>query len=137
MFKNFQVSCAIIEKNGLVLATQRSEVMSLPLKWEFPGGKIAPSEDAATCLIREIREELGIGINILTPLSPSFWRYADFAVTLYPFICHMGTDQITLAEHKALLWVRPEDLPRLDWAEADVSVVYTYLAYLDGNVHGQ
>jgi hypothetical protein len=38
--KHLQVSCAIIEQDGLVLAAQRSEAMSLPLKWEFPGGKL-------------------------------------------------------------------------------------------------
>ncbi len=47
MSKKIDVSCAIIEKDGLVLAAQRSESMNLPLKWEFPGGKLHPKESAA------------------------------------------------------------------------------------------
>jgi 8-oxo-dGTP pyrophosphatase MutT (NUDIX family) len=46
---HFDVSCAIIEKDGLILVAQRSEAMAMPLKWEFPGGKVEPDESAATC----------------------------------------------------------------------------------------
>ncbi|MFH1999133.1 MAG: 8-oxo-dGTP diphosphatase MutT, partial [Planctomycetota bacterium] len=35
-----RVTCAIIERDGLVLAAQRGTSMRMPLKWEFPGGKI-------------------------------------------------------------------------------------------------
>ncbi len=51
-----QVTCAIIEKNGKILCAQRSEKMNLPLKWEFPGGKIEENESLEACLKREIRE---------------------------------------------------------------------------------
>ena len=54
------VTCAIIERNGLVLAARRSASMHLPLKWEFPGGKIRAGEDPGECLKREIREELDL-----------------------------------------------------------------------------
>ena len=57
---HLQVSCAIIERDGLVLAARRSATMSLPLKWEFPGGKIDPGESPEECLVRELREELRI-----------------------------------------------------------------------------
>ena len=43
--KHIHVACAIIEKDGLILAAQRSATMSLPLKWEFPGGKMDAGED--------------------------------------------------------------------------------------------
>jgi 8-oxo-dGTP diphosphatase len=38
--RHIHVTCAIIERDGLVLVTRRSAAMSMPLKWEFPGGKI-------------------------------------------------------------------------------------------------
>lgn len=135
--KKLDVSCAIIEKDGLVLAAQRSESMSLPLKWEFPGGKLAHQETAADCLIREIKEELGVDITISSSLSPSDWRYSDFSITLYPFVCELDCGKIMLAEHKSIEWVKPEELPGLDWAEADVPVVHDYLAYLRDGKHGQ
>jgi 8-oxo-dGTP diphosphatase len=132
--KKLDVSCAIIEKDGLVLAAQRSETMSLPLKWEFPGGKLAPYEDAAACLKREIEEELGVGILIQDPLPPSDWQYPAFGITLHPFICTLHSDDIALAEHKAIAWVKPAELAALDWAEADVPVLQNYLAYIAGGV---
>ena len=135
--KCLQVSCAIIEKDGMVLVAQRSEVMSLPLKWEFPGGKLDPHENAADCLAREIKEELGVDISILSSLPPSDWQYSAFAITLYPFICNLGPGKISLAEHKAISWVKPVDLLDLDWAEADIPVVQNYLASLSGGAYVQ
>lgn len=67
-----QVTCAIIQSDGKILAVQRSEAMSLPLKWEFPGGKIDLGETAEKCLLREIKEELNIDIAL--NISPEFLR---------------------------------------------------------------
>jgi len=136
-FKNIQVSCAIIEKNGLILVAQRSETMSLPLKWEFPGGKLDPHESIADCLIREINEELGVVINILFSLPPSDWQYPSFAITLHPFVCTLSSGAISPAEHRNIAWVKPENLLSFDWAEADVPVVQSYLAWLAGDLHGK
>jgi 8-oxo-dGTP diphosphatase len=124
------VACAIIEKDGLVLAAQRSETMSLPLKWEFPGGKLDSHESAAACLEREIDEELGVGIAIRTPLQPSEWHYEKFSIRLHPFVCTMNGGRLSLAEHKAIRWLAPGELHALDWAEADGPVLQSYLQYL-------
>ena len=62
--KHIHVTCAIIEKDGKVLSTQRSETMAMPLRWEFPGGKVEPNESMQTALTREIREELGAEIEV-------------------------------------------------------------------------
>ena len=127
--KKIHVTCAIIEKDDLVLAAQRSGTMSLPLKWEFPGGKIEPQEDAIECLKREIAEELGIQIRILAPLPPSDWAYPDLDITLYPFICEHSNGRFQLLEHNAISWLTLEDLSSLDWAEADEPVLHAYLQY--------
>ncbi len=132
MKKSIEVSCAIIEKDGLVLAAQRSDKMSLPLKWEFPGGKLKPQESPAACLEREIEEELGIGITIHNSLPPSKWSYPTFEIKLHPFICTLGSGEIQLVEHRAISWLLPEDLSSLDWAEADEPVLRHYLGYLEG-----
>lgn len=122
----------MIERDGHVLAAQRSETMNMPLKWEFPGGKMEPHESAATCLQREIREELGIEIAIITALPPTEWTYPDFTITLYPFVCRINGGILHLTEHRAVCRLRPEKLPTLDWAEADVPVLQDYLRYLQG-----
>src|SRR5574337_74600 len=123
MKKTIRVTCAIIERNGRVLATQRSARMAMPLKWEFPGGKIDPGETPVECLMREVQEELGIEIEVGEPLTPATHSYPDFRVTLYPFICRISSGEIILHEHAALAWLRPHELQKLDWAEADLPIL--------------
>ena len=54
---SIHVTCDIIERHNLILAAQRSRTMKMPLKWEFPGGKMDTGETAEACLRRELAEE--------------------------------------------------------------------------------
>ena len=128
---HIHVTCAIIERNGLVLVARRSASMHLPLKWEFPGGKIRAGEDPGDCLKREIREELDLEVDIAYELPPKTHQYPDFVVTLYPFICKAETSRFNLAEHAEAVWLRPDELNSLDWAEADLPVLDAYLVLLE------
>ena len=118
-----QVACAIIQKDGLILAARRPATASLPLKWEFPGGKLEPGETAEECLLRELREELGIRVRICQKLEPLTHAYPDLTVTLYPFHCDQPTGELTLHEHQAACWLPAERLHTLDWAEADLPLI--------------
>jgi 8-oxo-dGTP diphosphatase len=124
---HIHVACAIIEDNNLVLAAQRSERMSLALKWEFPGGKIEAGETAQECLQRELMEEMGITVYIDRQMPPSSHHYATFTITLYPFVCRLDKGEIRLTEHKGVLWIAPGEMLLLDWAEADLPVIAQYL----------
>jgi len=124
--KHVHVACALIERDGLVLAAQRSAVMSLPLKWEFPGGKLEAGESAEECLQRELVEEMGVTITVGRPLPQHTHSYDTFTVTLYPFICSLERDTITLHEHAAMVWLPPDELHTLDWLEADRPVLEAY-----------
>lgn len=130
--KPMQVTCAIIERDGLVLAAQRSASMSMPLKWEFPGGKVDHGESLEECLRRELVEEMGIDVQVKKKLPASTHVYPTFTVTLHPFVCSLGSGTIHLHEHAAIIWLPPANLYTLDWAAADLSVIDTYLA--EGNV---
>ncbi|MEW6054929.1 MAG: (deoxy)nucleoside triphosphate pyrophosphohydrolase [Nitrospirota bacterium] len=130
--KHIQVTCAIIERNGLVLAAQRSAVMTLPLKWEFPGGKIRGGETPEECLRWEIREELGLEIAVFQQLPFSIHDYSKLTVTLHPFICSIIAGEVTLHEHADATWRRAKELVNLDWAAADVPVLDAYLKHLGG-----
>ena len=103
--KHLHVTCAIIERDGLVLAVQRSATMSLPLKWEFPGGKIDGNESHEDCLRRELLEELGLRAAIRRSLPPSSYQYPTFGITLYPFICSIESGEPELREHSVLRWL--------------------------------
>lgn len=81
MSKNhLHVACAIIEQNGRVLAAQRSGTMAMPLKWEFPGGKIKPGETPENCLCREIVEELAIKVAVQHALGEKTHAYLEALV---------------------------------------------------------
>lgn len=128
--RHHHVSCAIIERDGKVLAAQRNTAAALPLKWEFPGGKIEPGESPEECLVRELKEELGVTVVIEAPLPPSGHNYTDFAVTLYPFTCHIVEGSVTLYEHLDIKWLDPAQMHTLDWADADLPVIRDYRALL-------
>ncbi|KKO20243.1 MAG: CTP pyrophosphohydrolase [Candidatus Brocadia fulgida] len=104
--------------------------MSLPLKWEFPGGKIHNGESFPECLKRELQEELGIEAAVGHPLLPATHNYPTFSVTLHPFVCKIISGEITLHEHVALAWLTPQELPTLDWAEADIPVIESYREFI-------
>ena len=123
-----KVSCAIILNSiGKILVTQRSATMPLPLKWEFPGGKIETGETAEECLIREIKEELNIEIEITGSLSPNDHQYPNKLIRLIPFICRQTGGDLALKEHAEYKWLDDKDLLDLDWAEADIPIVKEYL----------
>lgn len=120
---HIHVACGIVQQNGLILATQRSATMSLPMKWEFPGGKLEAGETAEECLVRELQEELGITVRVGQALDPVTHQYATFTVTLYPFWCDQPEGELILHEHLASCWLLPSELPGLDWAEADWPII--------------
>ena len=123
---HIHVTCAIIERDGLVLAAQRGVSMRMPLKWEFPGGKVEPGEGAEAGLHRELMEEMDLRVVVKRTMPLAKHLYPAFTVTLHPFVCAIRSGEMTLNEHHAVVWLKPDDLPTLDWVEADQAVVETY-----------
>ena len=127
-----EVCCALITgHNGEILVTQRSASMSLPLKWEFPGGKIEKEERPEQRIAREIKEELNVEISINNKQPSVTHHYENFSIILNPFICKIEYGEIKLSEHKAFRWLNPNKLLDLDWAEADIPVAQYYLQTLN------
>jgi 8-oxo-dGTP diphosphatase len=123
-----KVSCAVIlNKDGEILVAQRSTKMSMPLKWEFPGGKLEPNETAEKCLHRELMEELNIEVQIIEQLSANLHAYSNFIIELIPFLCKYVKGAMLLKEHAQIKWVHPTELLALDWAGADVPIVKNFL----------
>ena len=117
--KIVDVVCAVIWKDGKILVAQRSEKMSLPLKWEFPGGKLEAGESEEECLHRELQEELNISVKILTRMQENLHDYDDFRIRLIPFEVEYVGGEIVLAEHLDVKAFSKEELKELDWAPAD------------------
>lgn len=122
-----KVVCAIINKQNKTLVVQRSEKMALPLKWEFPGGKLEQDETEVECIKREIKEELEIEIEVGRRLTPSLYDYPNFTIELIPYISEYKNGSLILNEHSQHLLLNKEELNGLDWAEADIPIVNEYI----------
>ncbi|WP_255700737.1 (deoxy)nucleoside triphosphate pyrophosphohydrolase [Flavobacterium piscisymbiosum] len=127
MSKIINVTCAIILKNEKILVAQRNEKMKLPLKWEFPGGKLEINESEIDCIKREIKEEININIEVLQKLSNNIHDYGTFKINLIPFLVQYISGEIKLAEHKDYRLLERSQLLNLDWAEADLPIVEEFL----------
>jgi len=122
------VTCAVIRnEEDEILVVQRGEATDHPFKWEFPGGKLAPEETEEDCIIREIDEELSIEVVICGQLPEVEYDYGHKQIKLIPFICDTLDELPFLSEHLAFRWVTANDLLSVDFSEADVFVVNSYL----------
>jgi 8-oxo-dGTP diphosphatase len=119
------VVCAVIERNGHVLVAQRPPHKLLPLKWEFPGGKVEPGESPAAAIVREIREELGCEVRVTRALPPFTHDYKTVVIEMIPFVCVVTPESTEPHphEHVAIAWVSPTGLRGYDLAAADWPVV--------------
>lgn len=110
-------------KDGRILAARRSEHMSLPGLWEFPGGKIEPGETAEAALLREISEEFNCEIEVKNYLTTTDYDYPFGVVSLTTFFVDLkGTDP-EITEHSEIRWLLPTELFEVEWAPADVPAV--------------
>lgn len=121
--KLIEVVGAVIVKDGKILCAQRGDNGRLPLKWEFPGGKIEPVESPKEALEREIREELQCVIEVGQEITTTIHEYDFATIILTTFYCTLLDGMPRLTEHFAVIWVSPTDLLTLDWAPADIPAV--------------
>ena len=125
MTKTIEVVAAVIFREGKVLCVQRPKHTKeyKSLKWEFPGGKVEVGESREEALVREIREELSVDIEVSEFLMTVEHTYPDFHLSMHVFKCVLDQGEITLNEHVAFKWLSIDELDQLDWAAADVPVV--------------
>ncbi|UZW66627.1 (deoxy)nucleoside triphosphate pyrophosphohydrolase [Priestia flexa] len=124
MKKKVKVVAAVIENDqNEVLCALRSNDMSLPNMWEFPGGKVEEGEDIYSAIVREIAEELHCKIKATELHNEHTHEYDTFIIELIAIKAEIveGTPQPT--EHAKLVWLNKENLDSLVWAPADVPAV--------------
>lgn len=122
---------AAIEREGRILAAQRSQEMPLPGKWEFPGGKVEPGETHQQALVREIEEELGLQIAVGAYLGVGTAPASrGRTVRLHVYLATLLGGQLELDEHARIGWFDAASLEGLDWAEADIPVIPAAVARL-------
>ena len=127
--KQLEVSAGLIFHNGKLLITQRNTNAHLGGLWEFPGGKREPHETFEECLVREIREELGIEISVGELFEEITHAYPEKTVHLKFFICEMIAGEPQTLGCAAFKWIGKSELPDYEFPAADARLLEKLHAY--------
>jgi 8-oxo-dGTP diphosphatase len=119
-----RVVAALIMKDGKVLVCQRTRHQTMPLKWEFPGGKIEEGEQPRDALRRELDEELGIDAHIGEEVARIQHKYKNGgAVELRFYAVHQYKGELENRIFRDIRWAKRSELPSYDFLEADLDLV--------------
>jgi len=119
-----RVVAALILKDGKVLVCQRTRHQTMPLKWEFPGGKIEEGEQPRDALHRELDEELGIDARIGEEVARIQHEYkGGGAVELRFYVVHNYKGELENRIFRDVRWAKRSELPSYDFLEADRELV--------------
>jgi 8-oxo-dGTP diphosphatase len=119
--RRIRVAAAVVWRDGRVLLTRRPPGGPLGLKWEFPGGKLEPGESPEQALVRELREELGVGASPRGTLAVESHSYDHgLEVELHFLRCELDSLEFTPChEVHEVRWSRPAEVDPAEVLEAD------------------
>lgn len=117
------VAAVIKNDDGKILIAQRNLKKSQGGLWEFPDGKIEPNESREEAIVREIKEELTIDIEVEGYLAEKVFNYSDKDVNLIAMKCRILKGDIKLTEHEDAKWVNEDELDQFEFAPADMFIV--------------
>jgi len=119
-----RVVAALIMQDGKLLVCQRTRHQTMPLKWEFPGGKIEEGEQPRDALRRELDEELGIQATVGDELARIQHEYPNGGmVELRFYVVREYHGELENRIFKDIQWAQPNELPKFDFLEADLTLV--------------
>jgi 8-oxo-dGTP diphosphatase len=119
-----RVVAGLIADQSKLLVCQRTRHQTMPLKWEFPGGKIEEGEQPRDALRRELEEELGILATIGDEVARIQHQYPNRStVELRFYVVRQFQGEIENRIFRDIQWVNLRDLPKYDFLEADLTLV--------------
>lgn len=118
-----KVVAAIIKDRDQLLIAQRHSRDPLAGKWEFPGGKLESGETPEECLVREIREELRIEVEIGSFYDDNVYGSKDQAIHLLFYWAEVINGEVKPVVHDDVKWITIKELTRFDFAPADIPIV--------------
>jgi len=118
-----------------ILITKRRPGTAYASYWEFPGGKADPDEPVRACIARELREELGVEIEILTVFPPIMHTYDHATVRVHAATCRLapGSPEPRALEVEAWRWCPLAELPWEEFLPANVRLVSALVRHLEGS----
>lgn len=123
MRAKIRVVGAMIERDGRYLITQRPPRASLPLLWEFPGGKVEPGETDEEALARELREEMAIRVEVAERVIHVEHAYEQYDIDFCVYRCQLRDGAIRHLRVHDHRWVRPEELDDYEFPAADEKTI--------------
>ena len=120
---SIEVAAGLIFRDGKLLIAQRPAEAHLGGLWEFPGGKREPDETFEHCLIRELREELGVEVEVGEVLARAVHDYREKRVRLRFFACRLRRGEPRPLGCPALRWVEARELGDYDFPAADAQLL--------------
>jgi A/G-specific adenine glycosylase len=125
---HFIVTAAVIRRKSKILLAKRPSKGLLGGMWEFPGGKVEKGESLEACLVREIREELGVGIQVGESVGIYDHAYTHFRITLHAFRCELSEGEPRAVEAAGLVWVLPTDMDGYPMGKVDRQIATQLLS---------
>lgn len=119
MRRKITVVGAMIEQDGKYLITQRKPTASLPLLWEFPGGRVEEGESDAQALARELKEEMGIDVEVRDLGMSVFHSYEKYDIDFRVYRCRLASKEIRHLKVHDHRWVTPTELDQYEFPAAD------------------
>ena len=120
---HYDIAAGVIRKRGRVLIDRRKPEGLLGGLWEFPGGKREPGETLDQCVVREVREEVGLAVECVAPLVTVRHAYTHFRITLHAFECRFLSGRCRAVGCDAVRWVRLAELGRYAFPKANHRII--------------
>jgi len=120
--KTIRVVAAVIRDADRIFATQRG-YGNFKGGWEFPGGKIEDGETPQEAIVREIKEELEIEIEVGELIDTIEYDYPTFHLSMDCFWAEIVSGDMVLKEHEAAKWLTKETLDSVEWLPADIALI--------------
>jgi 8-oxo-dGTP diphosphatase len=124
MRRKIRVVGAMIERGGKYLITQRPPTATLPLLWEFPGGRVEAGETDEEALARELREEMDLQVRVGERVIHVEHAYENYDIDFCVYRCEMS-DAAPIQHRRvhAHRWVRPDELDDYEFPAADEKTI--------------
>jgi 8-oxo-dGTP diphosphatase len=131
--RSIRVVAAVIQQDGKYLITQRRERASLPLLWEFPGGRVEPGETDAEALQREFKERLGAAVEVGKPVAFRRHDYEGYSVELVLYEASLLTEELQAMRVKDYRWVAVDEFTQYPFPPADRGTLDDFQVFVNSS----
>ncbi|MEI8388479.1 MAG: (deoxy)nucleoside triphosphate pyrophosphohydrolase [bacterium] len=117
-----KVTAGVIHKDGKILIARRKSGKCVGANWEFPGGKLEEGETLEECLIRELKEELDIEVEIINYIDSNIFFCGDKKIELVAYNVKYISGKLKLVDHEEAKWVLPDKLLEYKFTLPDIPI---------------